>query len=226
MFAPVIATLSKTATDGESLQFSLHLLHEERVPEKWRSFNSREVNMGPTEQPRKPLAWDAEEDQKRWVFERVNELARKRNVAVLYIYSTMTDYGGGGWTDLQLHYDGPKPTPDMCLFCGKPTVEGDHGDDSGGFVIHHDCYDESVNDWGMDFYLKAGPHRPAVIVIVGYFPGSIDNLIMGVAWGLGVHYLVYQRHLPSSEEASETANVFARRLVRQIQMPRILRMVN
>ena len=196
------------------------------MSEKWRNLNSAEVNMGPRKPVKKRFAWDDEEDQKLWVFMRLNELARKRNVAVLYIYRTMTDYAGRGWSDLQLHYDGPSPTPDMCLFCGKPTVEADDRDDLGGFVLHDDCFDERVNDWGRDFYLEAGPHRPAAIVVVGNFPGSLDNLMMGVAWGLGVHYLVHRRHIPSSEEAIKTADVFARRLVRQIQMPRIMRRVN
>jgi hypothetical protein len=182
--------------------------------------------MRPTEPPKKRFDWDAEEDEKFSVFIRLNQLARKRSVAVLYIYRSVTDYGGKGSADLQFHYDGPKPAPDICLFCGKPTVEGDHGGDLGGFVIHDDCYDETVNDWGADFYLEAAPHRPAVIVIVAWFPGALDNLLMGVSWGLGVNYLVQRRHLPSSEEAIETAHVFARRLVRQLQKPRIVRRVN
>jgi hypothetical protein len=178
------------------------------------------------EEGKKHFGLDTEEDHKLWVFMRLNQLARKRNVGVLYIFRTTTDYAGGGGGDLQLHYDGPSPTPGICLFCGKPTVEPDDCDDLGGFVLHDDCYDETVNDWGGDFYLEAGPHRPAVIVVVGNLPGSLDNLIMGVAWGLGVHYLVHRRHLPSSEEAMDTADVFARRLVRQILMPRIVRRVN
>ncbi|MBZ5544866.1 MAG: hypothetical protein LAO07_14495 [Acidobacteriia bacterium] len=146
--------------------------------------------MRPTEQPKKRFGWDADEDEKISVFFRLNELARKRNVAVLYIYRTTTDYGGKGSADLQFHYDGPKPASGICLFCGKQTVEPDDCDDLGGFVLHDDCYDETVNDWGMDFYLEQGPYRPAVIVIVAWWPGSIDNLLMGLAWGLGVNYLI------------------------------------
>lgn len=182
--------------------------------------------MEPRKQVKKRFAWDDEEDQKLWVFMRLNELARKRSVAVLYIYRTMTDYAGRVWNDIQFSYGGPSPTPDTCLFCGKPTVDADDRDDLGGFVLHDDCFDERVNDWHVDFYLEPEPHRPAVIVLERNFPGSLDNVIMGIAWGLGVHYLVHRRHLPSSEEAIETADVFARRLVRQIQMPRIVRRVN
>ncbi len=84
----------------------------------------------------------------------------------------------------------------------------------GEFSCHDDCFHERFVEVSGHGFLVQTEYRPPVIILDCSIPGSLDNAVMGLAWGLGV----YRSTLRRAEDWDDTsAPYFAKRLVRLIE---------
>jgi len=169
------------------------------------------------------IAWDYSEDHKVQVFSRLNQLAKSRRISILYVWRTMQDYRE--YDDLYFQSSGATGQVNTCVFCGKWPLSADPIK-LGAFSCDGDCFYEMFIEQSGHNFLDPTGYRPSVIVVDASVPGSLDNVILGLAWGLGVYRRSLRRPNAQQQWVDTSAEDFAVRLVRrvdkQLQEPKAL----
>jgi hypothetical protein len=73
--------------------------------------------------------------------------------------------------------------------------------------------DDAWVNWEEPSFLPPNNYRPAVIFFRGTCPGSIDNAIVRVAWGIGMHSWLSRRPSASLESLDREAQSYGMALV-------------
>ena len=172
------------------------------------------------------LKRDNRVDEKRSVFFELNEVAWSRNIAVIYAWVRMTDFLVGVWDDIVFQSNGPLGQPNTCVFCGREGLNSENAYELGTFLADGDCFRDHFVDTQATRFLEANTYRPSVIVITADLPGSIDNLALDLAWGIGAHYWWSQRPGAPSRGLQEAVQSYGRKLANRIAEKRRLRVEN
>jgi len=106
--------------------------------------------------------------------------------------------------------------PDMCLFCGWGTKDPKDFVHLGQFVAEPHRHFDFIQARGVAF-LERQDRGPDVIIIPVDFPGSLDDTILDLAWGLAVHELSSRRHSISPARLETEIEAQAARLVRKLR---------
>lgn len=152
---------------------------------------------------------------KRSVFRRLNVIARSKQIAVIFQVMGQEDPSTNRY-ECRYKSIGPAGLPDMCLFCGWGTKDPKDFVHLGQFVADDTCHRDFLEGLGVTF-LERRSYRPDVIIIPIDFPGSLDEAILDLAWGLAFHELSSRSHLISPARLKREAHTQAARLVRKLE---------
>ncbi len=157
------------------------------------------------------------ERNKHFLFEKLNQLARTRNIAVIFLWMSKSDHSGLCWDDMRFQSNGPSGLSNTCVFCGKIKLAKDDRVGLGHFVSDEECFRcNFVESMGV-YYLPPQLYRPAVVVVPIHVPGSLDKAILGLAWGLAMYRVSLKRSSDRRTWLEERAHLFADRLVRKLE---------
>jgi hypothetical protein len=160
---------------------------------------------------------DPNESLKRRIFQRLNELARSKDIAVIFHMMQQKDPATKSY---ESHYQstGPTGSPDVCLFCGLGLKNPNDFVRLGEFVADPWCnYDFKQDGLGVTF-LDRDDHRPDLIIVTIWLPGSLDNAILDLAWGLAAHGISSRRYSISPARLKRETDTRAVKLVREIEL--------
>jgi hypothetical protein len=169
------------------------------------------------------LPRDSREDCKRLIFQSLNELAKYNDIAIIYqLYELVRHRDSSvSMTESRAYQSrGPVGKRGLCLFCGKRTRNSGDNVRLGNFIADPWCYYDFKQTIGVS-YLESADNRPPVIVVPIHFPGSIDNAILDLAWGLAAHRFFGRSHLKSPASLTTKTGTDAMKLVRQIKRRQI-----
>jgi len=162
------------------------------------------------------VRWDHHELEKQKVFFELNEVAWSRNIAVIYAWVRMRDLLVGVWDDILFQSNGPSGKSNTCVFCGRDGLNNENAYELGKFLADGECFRDYLIDAQGTTFLAANAHRPGVIVVTSDLPGSIENLILKLAWGIGMHFWLSQRPSASFDWRHKAAESYARKLISRI----------
>jgi hypothetical protein len=152
---------------------------------------------------------------KRRVFQKLNELARSTDIAV--IFRIMQEDPAKRRVSSHYHSTGPKGSPEMCLFCGWGHKKKDFVH-MGDFVADPWCHYDFIDQPIGATILERDNHRPDVIILTIWEPGSLDDAILGLAWGLAAHKLSSRSNSISPDRMKREIDAQATKLVRQLEV--------
>lgn len=190
------------------------------MPEQ-REVSCQEVAERPTLLESKPpsriVLPDLSEHIKQLVFQSLNQLARSRNIAVILLWIGKEDHSEVCWDNMRFQSNGPSGLSNTCVFCGKTRLAKDDRVSFGHFVSDEECFRSSfVESLGI-YYLPAQLYRPAVIIVPLHVPGSIDNAVLDLAWGLAMYQVSLKCSSGRRTWLEERVHLFAERLVRKLE---------
>jgi hypothetical protein len=159
---------------------------------------------------------DRHEEEKRALFIRLNELAWARNVAVIHAWVRMTDYVAGVWDDILFQSNGPDAKPNVCVFCGQGGLNPENAWELGKFLADDECFRNHFVDLQGTCFLEPKDYRPTVILVLSYLPGSVENMIWELAWGIGIHDSQLKCPSAPPKAREKAAWIYARKLVRSL----------
>jgi hypothetical protein len=162
---------------------------------------------------------DSREDSKRHIFQNLNELAKSNEIAIIYqLYELVSqiDRTVSAQDNWQYQSRGLTGITDLCLFCGWGMTNSKDFIHLGEFVSDPWCYYEFMQAIGVS-YLESADYRPPVIIVPIHFPGSIDNAIFDLAWGIAAHRLSSRRYSISPVRLKKETETQAARLVRKLE---------
>jgi hypothetical protein len=159
---------------------------------------------------------DSKEDDKHRIFRKLNQLARSRNIAVILHWMGRKDPAGNVWNDMRFQSNGRRGQAETCVFCGKRLRAGDWHR-LGHFVSDGECFRANFVDSGCVSFLPRKGFRPAVIIVPAYVPGSLDNVILDLAWALGCYRSTVGHPYATPAWVHERARSFAERLVGKLE---------
>lgn len=161
------------------------------------------------------LIWDKHEGRKLQIFDILCQLAKDRGISIIHVWRTREDYGEVD--DLIFQSSGPIGDPNTCVFCGE-SLFGHHPIKIGEFSCDGGCYLESLIEvQGFTYLLHLTEHRPPIIVVDASMPGSLNNIVFRLAYGLGFYRRSLRRPTADSSWLATTAEDFAWRLVSWIE---------
>jgi hypothetical protein len=138
----------------------------------------------------------------------------------------MTDFLVGVWDDIVFQSNGPLGQPNTCVFCGRDGLHNANAYELGTFLADGECFRDNFVDTQGTSFLEANTYRPSVILITAELPGSIDNLALELAWGIGMHYWWSQRPAAPSRWLQKAAESYDRKLANRIAEKRRMRAAN
>ncbi|MFY9585378.1 MAG: hypothetical protein WAR21_12905 [Candidatus Acidiferrales bacterium] len=159
---------------------------------------------------------DSREGDKHKIFGKLNQLARSRNIAVILHWMGMKDPAGNVWNDMRFHSNGPRGQAETCVFCGKRLRAGDW-QRLGHFVSDRECFRDNFVDSGGVYFLPKTGFRPAVIIVPSCVPGSLDDVILDLAWALACYRTSVRHPYVARVWLHDRADSFAERLVRKLE---------
>jgi hypothetical protein len=130
---------------------------------------------------------DSFEWLKRKVFQKLNELARSKDIAVIFQVMKQEDPVTDPFTPYYQSI-GPTGDPDMCLFCGCCCTNSEGYFQMGGFVADPQCHYDMNQPGSGTTFLERDDHRPDVIIMTVWYPGALDDAILDLAWGLAATF--------------------------------------
>ena|ERR1700730_12760929 len=163
---------------------------------------------------------DPREDWKRRIFQDLNAMAKSNDIAVIYQLIELVrqrDPSVSVQDGFQFQSRGPTGTPGVCVFCGKKLRNSKDFIHLGKFVSDPWCYYDFKQALGV-CYLESAGYRPPVIIVQIPFPGSIDNAILDLAWGLAAHRLFGKSYLMAPASLKTNSGAHAVKLVRQTKL--------
>ena len=162
------------------------------------------------------LRREAYMSEKRRVFLRLNEVAWSRNIAIIYAWQRATDFLVEKWDHFSFQSNGPLGKPETCVFCGQGGLGRERAHELGSFLADEDCFSEIFIRKRSSRFLRAKDFRPNVLLIVEPVPGSIDNVIFELAFGIGFERYSLQHPKASYERTVTAAESSARKLVQSL----------
>ncbi len=173
--------------------------------------------MAEKQEPSRAVLRDSYERIKQILFEKLNQLAGSRGIALIFLWMSKEDHSKVWWNDMRFQSNGPSGFSNICVFCGKTRLAKDDRVSLGHFVSDEECFRSSfVESLGV-YYLPAQLYRPAVIVVPLHVPGSLDNAILDLAWGLAMYRVSLMRPSDRRNWLEKRAHLFADRLVRKLE---------
>ena len=159
---------------------------------------------------------DSDEHMKQVLFEKLNQLAGSRGIALIFVWMSKEEHSKVWWNDMRFQSNGPSGLSNTCVFCGKIKLAKEDRVSLGHFVSDEECFRSSfVESLGV-YYLPAQLYRPAVIIVPLHVPGSLDNAVLDLAWGLAMYRVSLKRPSDRRTWLEERAHLFADRLVRKL----------
>ena len=128
----------------------------------------------------------------------------------------MKDPAGNVWNDMRFQSNGRRGQAETCVFCGKRLRPGDWHR-LGRFVSDGECFRNNFVDSGGVGFLPRTGYRPAMIIVPAYVPGSLDNVILDLAWALAFYRSSVDRPHVAPPWIYQRADLFAERLVRKLE---------
>ncbi len=169
------------------------------------------------QEPSRAVLRDSDEHMKQVLFEKLNQLAGSRGIALIFLWMSKEDHSKVWWNDMRFQSNGPSGLSNTCVFCGKTRLAKDDRVSLGHFVSDEECFRSSfVESLGV-YYLPAQLYRPAVIIVPLHGPGSIDNAVLDLAWGLAMDRVSLMRPSDRRTWLEKRAHLFADRLVRKLE---------
>jgi hypothetical protein len=148
------------------------------------------------------------------VFRRLNQLARSKQIAVIFQHYDQDDAASSEYLRRYVS-NWPTGRLDVCLFCGAAVKRAPRHVRMGSFAAHPWCEEDAI--FVTEVKIRKGTdYRPDVIIVPIWFPGSLGNAILDLAWGLVAHELSFGNILTPARLEKE-ARIEAARLVRVIE---------
>ena len=160
----------------------------------------------------KRLVADGKADRKVRLFTHLTRLAVSSDIALILEWWRLRDPLNGIW-EVQCQSLGPPGTPCACVFCGRNLLSAKSVRELGQFRAHRKCVDDAFENWEEVCFLPPNSYRPAVVFVTSTCPGSIDNVNMRVAWGIGMHSWLLRRPSASLESLDREAQSYGMALV-------------
>jgi hypothetical protein len=166
---------------------------------------------------------DSREDLKRRIFQNLNEQVTSNDIAVIYgLYelARRRDPSISVQDDWRYQSRGPTGTPGFCLFCGWGMSKPKDFVHMGKFDADPWCYYDFREQIGV-CYLESAGYRPPVIIVPIHFPGSIDNAILDLAWGLARHFNPVGLNTRTTKKAAKLVKKMEMKLASSSEIRRI-----
>ena len=125
----------------------------------------------------------------------LTRLALSSGIALIFVWERMRDPMRGKWEQQYQSFGFPEAFR-TCIYCGRSQLSAKDKKQFGQSRAHLECRIDAHVNWEEPTYLPPNKNRPPVIFFRGNCPGSIDNAIMRVAWGIGMHHWLSK--LPSA----------------------------
>lgn len=161
------------------------------------------------------MEWDDHEREKMRVFSRLNEIARSRNIAVLYASDRMEDFLVEVWDNVIIQSNGPPDKPNTCVFCGKDVLTSENAYELGSLLVHGDCFHEFFIDGVGGCFLESNHYRPVVMIIRVNLEGAIDNAVLELACGVGIEFWFSQQPVAPHDWKRGEGESYRKKLVAQ-----------
>jgi hypothetical protein len=158
---------------------------------------------------------DCREDVKVRLFAQLTRLAVSRDIALIFTWLRITDPLRGYW-EVDYQSFGFPEGPNACVFCGGNPPNGEGDKELGQLQVHRDCIDDAIENGERPSFLPPNSYRPAVIFLEGTCPGSIDNAIVRMAWGIGMHFWLTRRPTAPFKWLDTEARSYGKELVSSI----------
>jgi len=159
------------------------------------------------------IAEDPKAYQKVLLFAYLTRLALSSGIALIFAWERMRDPMRGIW-EVQYQSFGFPEAFCACILCGRGQLSSEDDKELGQSHAHRECMSDAWVNWEEPTFLPPNNDRPAVIFFRGTCPGSIDNAIVRVAWGIGMHYWLSRRPSASFEWLDREAPSYGMALVR------------
>ncbi len=112
--------------------------------------------MSPRESVERMVFRDCCEKDKHRIFQKLNQLARSRNIAVILHWMGMKDPAGNVRNDMRFQSNGPRGQAETCVFCGKRVRAGDW-QRLGHFVSDREYFRDKLRRFrGRSFHTQNG----------------------------------------------------------------------
>ena len=158
---------------------------------------------------------DRSEGTKVAIFGCLTRIAVSHDIALIFEWWRIMDPMRGSMR-VQYQSFGFPEGPTNCVLCGgsQPNTEGDR--ELVESRMHRKCLDDAKEDGEEPSFLVPNSFRPAVIFMSSTCPGSIDNAIVRVAWGIGMHFWLKRCPSASFEWLDKAARPYGMDLVSRI----------
>jgi len=147
------------------------------------------------------IAKDPKAHQKVMLFTSLTRFALSNGIALIFAWERMRDPSGGISEEQYQSFGFPEAFC-ACIYCGRSLLSSEDDKEFGQSHAHRKCRDDAWVNGEEPTYLPSNKNRPPIIFFRGTCPGSIDNAIVRVAWGIGMHFLL-SRYPPASLENLE-----------------------
>lgn len=138
--------------------------------------------------------------------------ALSSGIALIFVWERMSDLMDGSREEQYQSFGFPE-TFRACIYCGRSQLSSEDDKEFGQSHAHRECRDDAWVNWEEPTFLPPNNDRPAVIFFRGKCPGSIDNAIVRLAWGIGMHFWLSRRPSASLESLDREAQSYGMTLV-------------